>query len=444
MDLNSSSSGAVVHSVRMGTVDPNAGSGREIFDTTLIDGCRVTDLDAGECLAACAMIQGEIDRWQAAQVVVLARFGQQRPAELDGGEQGFQAFDEFAADEVALRLRWETAEAQRRLALAVGAVRRMPQAVCALGAGSIDLERLTVLARATAPLSDEQVADIVGPVLDNGGGRASRRAFAAAVRRRVARVDPDGAQRRRRRACASRRVTVRPEEEGMGRLSALLPAERMLAAFRRIDQLARKAWVPGDERDLDQRRADVLVDLLLGRDRDQVRVEMQVIVSVATLLGLSENPAEVPGYGPIPAEVAREISASERCTWRRILVDPEDGAIHEVSRRRYPSAPLARYVRLRTPTCLFPGCDRPSVACDLDHTRPHSRGGETREGNLGPACRHHHRLRHAPARVAHDPLTGEPLVVAAWGIRQPESGHFVVTTPEGEETAVHPPRYDDL
>ena len=58
---------------------------------------------------------------------------------------------------------------------------------------------------------------------------------------------------------------------------------------------------------------------------------------------------------------------------------------------------LGRRARLRTPTCVFPYCDRPSRACDIDHLIPtgHRLGqhGSTCDCNLVPLCRHHHRLK---------------------------------------------------
>ena len=41
-------------------------------------------------------------------------------------------------------------------------------------------------------------------------------------------------------------------------------------------------------------------------------------------------------------------------------VDPHD-----------PPAWMADLVRLRDPVCVFPGCHRPSRACDLDHIEPY-------------------------------------------------------------------------
>ncbi|WP_251744128.1 HNH endonuclease signature motif containing protein [Frankia sp. AiPs1] len=401
------------------------------------------DLDASDCLRLDVQIEQEIARWEAARLVVRARFARLRPPELDGSDQRYQAFDEFAGDELAAELKLSPAVGGRRLAFAVSAVRRMPAAVNALSFGTIDLERLNALERLTANLTDEQADEVAGGVLSNGGGRPSHNAFAAAVRRRVIKVDPQGAERRRRKAAMARRVTMRAEADGMGRISALLPAERMLAAFRKVDGLAKKAGSEQDRRDLDQRRADVLYDLIMGRDHDRINLEMQVIVPVECLLGLAEKPGEIPGYGPIPAGIVREMAANPRCTWRRILTDPVEGQVVETASRRFPSAALARHVRVRNPTCVFPGCDKRSAACDLDHTKPHGQHGPTDEGNLGPECRRHHRLKHAgdrPTGAAHPAMAGP---VTRWKVRQVRPGHFIWTSPEGRTYRVGPERHDE-
>jgi hypothetical protein len=184
----------------------------------------------------------------------------------------------------------------------------------------------------------------------------------------------------------------------------------------------------------------VLVDLLLGRDHDQVEIEMQVVVPVDCLLGMSDSPGQLPGYGPIPAGIVREMAENPRCTWRRILTDPAEGHVLEVSNRRSPSAALARYVRTRNPTCVFPGCDKPSTACDLDHTQPRHRTGQTSATNLGPECRRHHRLKHAGDSPSVRGAGARRVGPAArrWQMRQTEPGHFVWTSPEGRQYHVRP------
>ena len=66
------------------------------------------------------------------------------------------------------------------------------------------------------------------------------------------------------------------------------------------------------------------------------------------------------------------------------------------SRAYQPPASLRHLIAIRNATCTAPGCRRPAVACDLDHTVPHHRGGRTCECNIGPACRRHHRTKQAP------------------------------------------------
>ena len=131
------------------------------------------------------------------------------------------------------------------------------------------------------------------------------------------------------------------------------------------------------------------------------RAEIQVIVSLETLLGLTEDPAEVPGLGPVPAEVARALACDGR--WRAWVADAT-GAVTATGTRGYvPSAALARLIRAREPRCRFPGCHQPATRCDLDHAVPWPHGPTTAD-NLGPLCRRHHNLKtHTPWALDADP-----------------------------------------
>jgi hypothetical protein len=60
--------------------------------------------------------------------------------------------------------------------------------------------------------------------------------------------------------------------------------------------------------------------------------------------------------------------------------------------RAIPSA-IRRALRLRYPTCGFPGCDR-TRWLDAHHVRHWAHGGRTDLDNLIHLCRHHHRLVH--------------------------------------------------
>ncbi|MCM3885406.1 HNH endonuclease [Frankia sp. R82] len=348
-------------------------------------------------------------------------------------------YSEFVGEEVALAAGLSSAQGGLQVAFAVRVVRRLAGAVKALYEGAIDLGRLVALDRLTGQLSDEQAGLVAAGVLARGG-RPSMEAFTQAVRRGVLRVDPGGAQQRREKAQAARRVEVRPEADGMGRLGLVLGAEQVWAVWARLNWLTRQG--AGDGRSFDQRRADVAYGLLMGADAGRVPVELQVVVPVETLLGLTELPGEIPGFGPLPAEVVRQMSEDPRCTWRQILTRRDSGDLVDVSQRRFPSAALARKVRARNTTCALPGCGQPASGADLDHTVAWADGGPTHEGNLAPVCRRHHRMlgrrKHRPASQAGAAGQNEPT---SWLIEQTAPGHITWTTPTGTQHHTYPDNY---
>ncbi|MET0788206.1 MAG: DUF222 domain-containing protein, partial [Cellulomonas sp.] len=106
------------------------------------------------------------------------------------------------------------------------------------------------------------------------------------------------------------------------------------------------------------------------------RAALQVNVAASTLLGLDDNPGYLGSYGPIPAQVARELA--QDATWRRVLTDPGTGQVCAVGTQSYrPGADLTRTVQARDVTCTFPGCRQPATRCELDHRIPydHTRAG---------------------------------------------------------------------
>lgn len=420
----------------------------------------VGGLSADECLRFDVRLERRIARLQAEQLAVRARFAELRPPLAD--EAGDRRFSEFAGEELAAELGVAPALGGRKLLFAVEVCSRLPASLRALHAGDIDLSRVEALARQTAAVSAEQAGAIERAALEQGR-RASHAAFRAAVRRRVLTVDPDGANRRHRHAARGRCVRMADGEDGMGTLRALLTAERTVSVYQRVDKLARRTVAgPEEKRTLDECRADVLYDLLMGRDRERVRVEMQVVVPVSTLMQLSDEPGELAGYGPIPAELARQLAAGSRSTWRRILTDPQDGQVVEVGSRRFPSPGLARTVRARNRQCIFPGCGKPAMNCEIDHTTPHAEGGPTEKDNLGPVCSRHHHLKHAesrhrrrrrrkpaggagPGRTSAEPVVrGHAEPPAAWKCEQPTPGVFLWTSPEGRTYRVLPEPYLDV
>jgi hypothetical protein len=143
-------------------------------------------------------------------------------------------------------------------------------------------------------------------------------------------------------------------------------------------------------------------------------------------MGLSDDPAELSGYGSVDADLARTLASD--ATWRRLLTDPDDGSLVSLGAGTYrPGAVLARHVAARDRTCRFPGCDRPAAVCDVDHTIPFPHG-PTSPHNTGLLCRRHHRFKHDTNGSNGDPPR----------LRQPAPGHFVWTMPTGQVHIVRP------
>jgi Domain of unknown function (DUF222)/HNH endonuclease len=213
---------------------------------------------------------------------------------------------------------------------------------------------------------------------------------------------------------------------------------------------------------------------------------LRLLVGLGTLVGVDARPGELAGWGPVHAELARAIAGAPGASWWYVVTGT-DGlplAIGQVRRRpeptgelahgcpgaqvwlqvsqatltaleaqhlphgwdrviaeittkaqadagppntdpaaRLPGAALRRWINIRDRTCVFPGCRVPAHRADADHTTEHARGGPTTDDNLGPACRHDHRLRHA----------------GGWRVTQTRLGHFTWTSRLGHTYHRRPP-----
>ncbi|TFC59818.1 HNH endonuclease, partial [Cryobacterium sp. TMT2-15-1] len=155
---------------------------------------------------------------------------------------------------------------------------------------------------------------------------------------------------------------------------------------------------PNETRTLTQLRADVFEDLILDGVTapglgQGVRGSVHVTVPAMTLLGHSEAPGHLEGYGPIDPDTAREIAARAP-GFIRILTHPDTGAVLSVGRTRYKvPKELRRYLRVRDETCRWPGCRRAATQCDIDHTLDWQYDGLTEHDNLAHLCPADHALK---------------------------------------------------
>ncbi|MCF4122881.1 HNH endonuclease [Antribacter sp. KLBMP9083] len=348
-----------------------------------------------------------------------------------------------AAGELAARRAWSTEREHLgdELAAAIGhsanvgqtlvargeALAELPEVRDALTAGDVCARKTDVLAFTGAFPTVEDRRAATARVLA-GAPRLGLRSLRRRMLAEAAAVSTEAAEVNRKAAAEQRHVRLEPVENGMAYLTAYLPAPDAAAVWSAIDDAGTAIHrTPDETRTLGQARADALVALATGRsvpaghDTDtgtalrvvEVRPQVRVTVSAATLLGLDNAPGDLTGYGPVTAEAARTLAQDG--TWQRLLTDPVTGVLIDWSTTTYtPGKVLRRAVEARDGTCTFPMCDRPAERGDLDHITPFNHHhpsdhtpGQTRADNLHALCRRHHRAKtHGRWRPERDPATG--------------------------------------
>ncbi|WP_454050811.1 DUF222 domain-containing protein [Cellulomonas sp. Marseille-Q8402] len=343
----------------------------------------------------------------------------------------------------------------------------------ALADGRIDAGRARAIVRGVGEEPPAVAVAVQDRVLPGAPGRTSAQ-VRQDVERALVRVDGEHAADRHRDARRGRCVS-RPKvlQAGMAGTWVVLPATTAVQVDAALDGAARAARGSGDGRTLDQLRADLLCDLVLGgsdaapdvpptqRDGafelvDRVgsgtgspattpvapdatvvvpgprspRTRVLVTVPLSTLIGLDDGPAELDGYGPVDAVQARALAMGG--VWQRLVTDGPSGTVLDVGRTTYrPPTALAEHVRYRDRYCTAPGCAVPAARADLDHTvefhpppedAPARPLGSTSDTNLGPLCRHHHRLKTS----------------GGFTLRQRTAGEFDWRAPTGHSFRVRP------
>lgn len=324
------------------------------------------------------------------------------------GETADWAVDTWAAvgAEIAAALRISLGRAGSYLKYGL-AMQRLPAVAAVFEAGDIDMITYRTIVYRTELITDEAVMAEVDAIIATRAARwpsMTPSRMAREIDRIVVKRDPDAVRRARERA-ADRNVTVWDGSgeggDGTAELSGLLFATDAHVLDQRLDALAATVC-EADPRTVAQRRADALGALAAGAERLMCRcgestcaaatatpspVVIHVVAEQESLDGSGDSPGYLLGAGAlIPVELLRELAAAARV---RPLFRPEEA---QPEPRYTPSRSLADFVRARDLTCRAPGCDRPSIECDLDHTVPYPQG-PTHASNLKALCKVHHILK---------------------------------------------------
>jgi len=305
------------------------------------------------------------------------------------------------ASEIALARHDSPNQGGRHLGFARALVHEMPHTLAALDAGTLSEWRATLIVRESACLSVEHRraldAELCGDQASlEGKGNKRIEADAKAI---AYRLDPQAVVDRAVRAESERTVTIRPAPDAMTWVTALLPMAKGVACYAALKKAADTTC---DQRGRGQVMADTFVERITGRPAEvPVPVAVNVVLTDETLFGGDRVPAQVPGYGPVPAAVARRLIGNaladlrSRATLRRLYRHPRSGALVAMeSRARLFPKGLAHFIDLRDDTCRTPYCDAPIR--HHDHADPSARGGPTSAVNGLGECEACNYAKEAP------------------------------------------------
>ena len=290
---------------------------------------------------------------------------------------------------------------------------QLPRVFAAAQAGHLSRTKTRILVDAAAKLvarrlSEAERRGLLGRFEDEVLPRAISQT-PGELRRRVTRITaklmPVSLVEAERDAEADRGVTAWTEA-AQAIVQFRLTADGAEIVMTAIDAHAGKG--ENDTRTVDQRRADALVAIctnaLYGTapgSESLPRTEswqgrrpaVNVTVPLSSLLG-GEASGELAGFGPISADLARELAFDPTAAWTTCIVDEGGRLLYRGATSYRPPAQLREYVLTRDGVCAMPGCLRAARRCELDHVRDWQHGGPTDPDNLQPLCARHHHAKH--------------------------------------------------
>ncbi|MDQ3156136.1 MAG: HNH endonuclease [Actinomycetota bacterium] len=306
----------------------------------------------------------------------------------------------FAADELALVLKQPTRTVQCRLAEARRARGLLPRTWLAFNRGEIDGFRVKLVSSCADKLAHAQSLIALDDKVGAYAGSHTAAQTKAWLRRFAARVEPEGQERRSKHEWSRRSVWFDHDPDGVSWVHAMLATTDAIRLDGLLTGLGKKVRDTADAT-LEQARADVFADLVLGRrdlsgaptGRVHGGATIAITVPVTTLAGLDDQPGEsFDGQFALPADLVRDLAAEPGTLFYRLMTDPLGHILDVTEIGRYPSRKLKTAIQFRDGTCAFWTCSRPATECDNDHVIPSPRG-PTVGHNLRALCRRHHRMK---------------------------------------------------
>lgn len=285
------------------------------------------------------------------------------------------------------------------------------------------LKIVHLLADIPDPLREELEAKAIAYAIDHTNAQLHRKLL-----RMTCDNDPEETQRKE--ALDNRGLCVTPRGHGMASIAIDISVEHAQAFIQGLDAYAKAKhcdpYEQGDDRTLEQLRADALVSWLA--DNTTWNVDVQVVIPADMLMGVETSGADLNG-SPITHSLALQLAWSPDARWTRLVTDPLTGVLLDAGSTKYEIPKRLRTaVRLRDGLCRWPNCTRPAEYTDTDHVERYADSKHTHPDELVCLCRYHHRLK-------------------TFGVWQINTGStyamdLVITGPLGTTRRTHPRRYN--
>lgn len=198
-----------------------------------------------------------------------------------------------------------------------------PNVLEALRTGSIDVRKARTILDGVSHLDSETATSVVEAIVVAAPGMTTGQ-LQHRIQGLAIDADSESARRQYHEALTYRRVVSHQNPVGTANLSGLDLAPNKVAAITgRIHKMALRLKAAGDPRTMDQLRADIYTDLLLGkralktsknrsglhRKKAEGGGTITMHASMEALAGLSQKAAEIPGLGSVIADVAQQVLA---------------------------------------------------------------------------------------------------------------------------------------
>jgi hypothetical protein len=270
--------------------------------------------------------------------------------------------------------------------VAVGeAVHRIPESMEAMAEGKIGFAHLTVMARTAEAIGDRFDESAL---IDKARASSPGKFHYICTHYRHA-ADPARYAEEQAEQVQQRRLRLSKWIDGTVLLSGEFDPEGGAIVLTALQARSRKSGAH-DDRDLEQRQGDALVELAAGGGS---QAQIQVTSSIETLLGLAGAPAaDMELSLPISSKAVERLACDSSIA--RVLLDSDSMVIDVGRSKRVVSEPTRRALWARDGSCRWPACDRPASWSAAHHVVHWIHGGDTDLDNLILLCHRHHRMVH--------------------------------------------------